>query len=143
MLKAAGFVDVQVNVKKDSRELIKHWMPGSGAEDVVASAILKAVKPGATSTGEKAQVKAFWDGILQEDSEDEAVSTNKSGGIFQQIREDLAKSDHGHGPPSDHGHGAPSGHGHGGGHGHGPPSGHGHGPPAAGGCGPHDCDDGV
>ena len=28
MLKAAGFVDVEVKVKKESRDLIKKWMPG-------------------------------------------------------------------------------------------------------------------
>jgi len=119
MLKAAGFVNVEVKVKKESRDLIKKWMPGSGAENYVSSALLKATKPGDghTSANEKARVKEFWDGILQDDEEDEpAPSAPKkaSNGIFDKIREDLKKStDHGHGAPSDHGHGAPSGHGHG------------------------------
>ena len=48
-------------------------IPGSGAENYVSSALLKATKPGDgyTSANEKARVKEFWDGILQEDEEDE------------------------------------------------------------------------
>lgn len=46
MLKAAGFIDVNVDVKTESRAFIKDWFPGSGAEDVVASAVITAQKPG-------------------------------------------------------------------------------------------------
>jgi hypothetical protein len=148
MLKAAGFVDVEVNVKEESRELIAKWMPGQGAEDVVASAMLLARKP-YTGLDEKAEVKAFWDGVLDGDDEDlyddePTVAPKKVGGQFDQIRQGLSDSDyaeaeHGHGAPSghghgnkmstsEHGHGASSGHGHGAssGHGHSAPSGHGH-----------------
>ena len=46
-LQAAGFQDVQVSVKAESRDLIASWAPGRGIEDYVASAIIEARKPGA------------------------------------------------------------------------------------------------
>jgi arsenite methyltransferase len=46
-LEEAGFGDVQVTVKPESREFIREWLPGSGVEDHVASATIEAVKPGA------------------------------------------------------------------------------------------------
>lgn len=46
MLLDAGFVDVHVEVKGESRAVIEGWFPGSGAEDVVASAAITAKKPG-------------------------------------------------------------------------------------------------
>ena len=45
MLLAAGFVDVSVELKPESREIIKDWMPGSGCEDFVVSANVTARKP--------------------------------------------------------------------------------------------------
>ena len=45
MLTQAGFVDVVVDVKEESREYIKDWLPGSGAEDYVVSANVTAMKP--------------------------------------------------------------------------------------------------
>lgn len=45
-LKAAGFERVKVDVRPESREVIAGWLPGSGAEDVVASAFVEAVRPG-------------------------------------------------------------------------------------------------
>lgn len=45
MLQAAGFEDVSIEVKEESRDVIAGWMPGSGAEDFVASAKVCAVKP--------------------------------------------------------------------------------------------------
>jgi arsenite methyltransferase len=45
MLTSAGFVDVQIDVKAESRELVSGWMPGRSAEDYVASALIQAVKP--------------------------------------------------------------------------------------------------
>lgn len=45
MLEAAGFVDVCIERKEDSREFIKDWMPGSGAEEYVVAANIKATKP--------------------------------------------------------------------------------------------------
>lgn len=45
MLAAAGFESVSVRVKDESKELIAGWMPGSGAEDYVRSAVIQASKP--------------------------------------------------------------------------------------------------
>lgn len=45
MLVDAGFTDVRVEEKAESREFIKDWMPGSGAEDYVVSANVTARKP--------------------------------------------------------------------------------------------------
>jgi SAM-dependent methyltransferase len=42
----AGFEKIEIKVKTDSGEFIKDWAPGSGAEKVVASAEITAMKPG-------------------------------------------------------------------------------------------------
>ncbi len=42
LLRAAGFRDVQVRVKEESRAFIQEWFPGSGAEAYVASATIEA-----------------------------------------------------------------------------------------------------
>ena len=44
-LAEAGFVDVRVTPKAESRELISTWAPGSGIEDFVVSAIVEGRKP--------------------------------------------------------------------------------------------------
>jgi arsenite methyltransferase len=44
-LAAAGFSDIRITVKPESRELVRSWAPGSGAEDYVASAMIEARKP--------------------------------------------------------------------------------------------------
>ena len=49
LLRVAGFEDVRVEVKEESRAFIRDWMPGSGVEDYVASATIEAVKPGGQS----------------------------------------------------------------------------------------------
>lgn len=49
LLRAAGFEDVRVQVNEASRSFIRDWMPGSGAENYVASANVEAVKPGAAA----------------------------------------------------------------------------------------------
>jgi arsenite methyltransferase len=41
----AGFQDVRVTPKPESRSFIAGWMPGSGAENYVASATIEATKP--------------------------------------------------------------------------------------------------
>lgn len=46
LLREAGFAEVRVDVKPESRAFIRDWLPGSGAEDYVASAAIEAVKPG-------------------------------------------------------------------------------------------------
>ena len=46
-LAAAGFRDVRVTVKPESRALVASWAPGRGIENYVASAIIEARKPAA------------------------------------------------------------------------------------------------
>ncbi|MFO0548607.1 MAG: arsenite methyltransferase [Polyangiaceae bacterium] len=49
MLAAAGFGTVVVDVRPESREFIREWIPDSNVEDFVASAAIEAVKPGGKS----------------------------------------------------------------------------------------------
>jgi arsenite methyltransferase len=44
-LSDAGFIDIQIVPKPESRELIATWAPGRGIEDHVISAIIEARKP--------------------------------------------------------------------------------------------------
>jgi ubiquinone/menaquinone biosynthesis C-methylase UbiE len=44
MLTASGFSDIHISVNEGSREFIRDWLPGSGAEEFVASATIQAVK---------------------------------------------------------------------------------------------------
>jgi len=46
MLEQAGFTDIRIKPKDESREFISDWVPGSGVEDYVVSAHIEAVKPG-------------------------------------------------------------------------------------------------
>jgi SAM-dependent methyltransferase len=46
-LQAAGFRDVRVSVKEESRTLVASWAPGRGIEDYAASASIEARKPAA------------------------------------------------------------------------------------------------
>jgi len=48
-LQVAGFERIRIEVKEGSREFIRDWLPGSGAENYVASATIEAVKPGGKS----------------------------------------------------------------------------------------------
>ncbi len=45
MMTEAGFESVRVTPRSESRSFIKDWMPGSGVEDLVASATIEASKP--------------------------------------------------------------------------------------------------
>ena len=45
LLEKAGFANISVDIKEESREVIAQWMPGSGAEDYVVSANISATKP--------------------------------------------------------------------------------------------------
>jgi SAM-dependent methyltransferase len=45
MMRDAGFVDVRIAPKDESREFIRDWAPGRGVEDYVVSATIEAVKP--------------------------------------------------------------------------------------------------
>lgn len=47
LLRVAGFEQIQVDVKAESRAVIAEWLPGSGAENYVASATIEAIKPAA------------------------------------------------------------------------------------------------
>ncbi len=44
-LMAAGFGDVRITVKPESRDLVASWAPGRGIEEYVASAFIEARKP--------------------------------------------------------------------------------------------------
>jgi ubiquinone/menaquinone biosynthesis C-methylase UbiE len=45
MLAAAGFMDIRLKPKDESRSFIRDWAPGSQIEDYVVSATIEAVKP--------------------------------------------------------------------------------------------------
>lgn len=45
MLANAGFHDIQVTTRPESKGFIREWLPGSGLEDYVVSAIIEARKP--------------------------------------------------------------------------------------------------
>jgi hypothetical protein len=45
LLRKTGFENVSVDLKEESREFIKDWLPGSGAEDYIVSASVVAYKP--------------------------------------------------------------------------------------------------
>jgi SAM-dependent methyltransferase len=47
MLREAGFVDVRVTPRPESKTFIRDWMPGSGAEAVISSATIEGTKPSA------------------------------------------------------------------------------------------------
>ncbi|MGD8912990.1 MAG: arsenite methyltransferase [Candidatus Thiodiazotropha sp.] len=41
----AGFTDIKIEPKDESREFIRDWAPGRGVEDYVVSATIEAIKP--------------------------------------------------------------------------------------------------
>jgi hypothetical protein len=45
MLERAGFVNIRINPKPESRAFIRDWMPGSKIEEFVVSATIEAIKP--------------------------------------------------------------------------------------------------
>mmetsp|Transcript_106408 Transcript_106408/g.296092 ORF Transcript_106408/g.296092 Transcript_106408/m.296092 type:complete len:85 (+) Transcript_106408:1056-1310(+) len=57
MLVGAGFSDIKIQVKENAADIIKGWMPGSGAEKYVTSAYITAVKP-ASQWGLRDNVRA-------------------------------------------------------------------------------------
>jgi arsenite methyltransferase len=48
LLAEAGFADISVRPRLESRAFIKDWMPGTGIEEFIASATIEAKKPTAT-----------------------------------------------------------------------------------------------
>jgi hypothetical protein len=44
-LKEAGFENIAIEPKDESREFIREWVPGSNVEDYVLSATIEATKP--------------------------------------------------------------------------------------------------
>lgn len=44
-LKAAGFVNIHVAPKAQSRKVLQEWFPDQGLEDYIASAVIEASKP--------------------------------------------------------------------------------------------------
>ena len=48
IMRNAGFSDIRIKPKDESREFIKDWAPGQGVEDYVLSATIEATKPEAT-----------------------------------------------------------------------------------------------
>jgi SAM-dependent methyltransferase len=44
ILSGSGFLDVRININEQSHRFIRDWMPGSGAEEYIASATLEAHK---------------------------------------------------------------------------------------------------
>lgn len=68
MLVDAGFERVSVVEKEESKEFIKDWLPGSGAEDYVVSANVTAYKPGRVSVA-----GALTDEDLYEDFEQDPL----------------------------------------------------------------------
>lgn len=45
ILTKVGFTDIVIEPQKNSRQFIKEWVPGAGAEDYVTSAKIMAIKP--------------------------------------------------------------------------------------------------
>lgn len=45
MLVAAGFAEIKIQIKDNAADIIKDWMPGSGAEKYITSAYVTATKP--------------------------------------------------------------------------------------------------
>jgi arsenite methyltransferase len=45
MIASAGFSAVRVSVQRESRAMVGEWSPGTGADQVIASALIEAVKP--------------------------------------------------------------------------------------------------
>lgn len=50
-LAEAGFTNIAVTPKPESREFIRNWFPGTGAEEYVGSATIEATKPSGSTSG--------------------------------------------------------------------------------------------
>ncbi len=60
LLRAAGFTDIDIDVKPGSRDMVAAWAPGRGVENCVAAAMIRARKPeaGAAVTASAAPARA-------------------------------------------------------------------------------------
>jgi hypothetical protein len=47
MLAEAGFAEIEITVKEESRDFIKDWSPGDAVDDFARSAYIQARKPAA------------------------------------------------------------------------------------------------
>jgi SAM-dependent methyltransferase len=45
LLAEVGFENIRIDIKEESREAIRQWLPGRGLEDYIASATIQAEKP--------------------------------------------------------------------------------------------------
>jgi ubiquinone/menaquinone biosynthesis C-methylase UbiE len=45
MLKTAGFVDIEIKPKDESKKFIREWAPGTNISDYIISATIEAIKP--------------------------------------------------------------------------------------------------
>ncbi|MGB6381553.1 MAG: arsenite methyltransferase, partial [Syntrophobacteria bacterium] len=45
MLQEAGFQDIQIQTRDESRELIREWVPEKNVQDYIVSATIEAIKP--------------------------------------------------------------------------------------------------
>ena len=45
MLEQAGFRDIIIDVKEESKKIINEWMPGNNIGDYIVSAYIEAKKP--------------------------------------------------------------------------------------------------
>ena len=95
ILTQVGFVDISVERKPQSRDVIKNWLPGSGAEEFVVSANIKARKP-----TEKERMAAFLNNYTKMQKEKDAAAAAAAAAAEIKNKE----SGHGHG----HGHGSKS-----------------------------------
>lgn len=46
MLERAGFANIRIDPKEESRKFIKDWVPGTGIEKLVVAASVEAIRPG-------------------------------------------------------------------------------------------------
>ena len=44
LLENSGFGNINIEIKEDSRNYIEKWVPGSNAEDYIASAYISAIR---------------------------------------------------------------------------------------------------
>jgi hypothetical protein len=45
MLKTAGFINIEIKPKDESKKFIREWAPGTKISDYITSATIEAVKP--------------------------------------------------------------------------------------------------